>query len=109
MTEAVQGSSAAVDPAENRASVTVTIEHRYEIEDLFGPNGELRLWQDSHGWSGLLHEDGAFYRVNYHERGDEFVAKEPLSLDEVRVAIARHVADPDAGGLGKFVRGCSPP
>ena len=109
VTTAVQSVSTAVDAEEDRASITVVVEHSFEIEELFGRSGELRLWQDSQGWSGLLRDDGEFYRVNYHASEEEFLTKEPCSLDDVRLALAKHIDDEAAGKAGEFVRGCSPP
>lgn len=105
----VEDVAAAVDFDQNRATVSVTQRRTVEVADLFDEAGELRLWQDSQGWSGLLREEGEFFRVNYHARSGEFIEKNPLSEDDVRVAIARHVRDPEAGGVGNFVRRCSPP
>lgn len=109
MTTAIRDVAAAVDADENSATVSVTVEHELEIDGLFDQRGRLRLWEDASGWSGLLREVDGFYRVNYSAQRGEFIEKKPLSLDEVRVALARHVRDPEAGGVGRFERGCSPP
>lgn len=109
MSTDVEDVAVAVDFDQNQASVSVTQRRTVEVANLFDEAGELRLWQDSQGWSGLLRVEGVFFRVNYHAGSGEFIERTALSEDEVRVAIARHVRDPDAGGVGNFVRRCSPP
>ena len=98
-----------LDEDENAGVATITERREIRIDDLFA-NGELRLWEDDHGWSGFLLEDGVYYDVNYgtHARVP-WLRKVRVGEKAVREGIRQHIADPDAGGAGKFVRRCSPP
>jgi hypothetical protein len=95
-----------VDLEENVATATVTEE--ISIEDLF-VDDELRLWEDDEGWSGYLIEDGQYYHVNTHYDEDDWISKMVVGETAVRDAIQERIEDPEIGGAGRFVRGCSPP
>lgn len=101
-----------VDLEENRLEGTVTERVEFSIEDLFR-DGELRLWEDSDGWSGYIREetddDVAFYHVNTHHDEDDWLRKVRVGEQAVRDAVRRHIENPNAGGAGTFERRCSPP
>jgi hypothetical protein len=93
-----------VDLEKNVATVTEEI----SIEDLF-VDGELRLWEDEDGWSGFLVEDESYYHVNTFHDADDWISKLRVGEQAVQNAVEEHIEDPQAGGAGRFVRGCSPP
>lgn len=93
-----------VDLEDGEVEVTVA----ESFTDLFR-EGELRLWEDSTGWSGYLREDGQFYRVNQRKDTREPIQKVPADPADVVESIEDHVRDPAAGEHGRFVWGCSPP
>jgi len=95
-----------IDLEENVAIATVTKE--IAIEDLF-VDGQLRLWADDDGWSGYLIEHEEYYHVNTHFDEDDWLRKKIVGEQAVRDAIQERIEDPDRGGAGRFVRGCSPP
>jgi len=81
---------------EMEVNVTETI----TFSDFFD-EGELRLWKDSAGWSGIRREDGDYYRVNVKD--GEVIEKNPMSKADVVESIRDHVEDPGAGSAGSFV------
>jgi len=102
-----------VDLNGDGAVATVVEKRTIEIGDLFNDDGELRLWEDSAGWSGYVREvvDGEvrFYSVNTRFDEDEWISKLRCGEQAVREAVRNHIEDPDAGRVGTFVRRCSPP
>jgi len=98
----------ALDPGQNAAEITCVEVRQLPVHDLFS-GGELRLWEDTSGWSGYLLDDGEFYEVNTHHDTDDWLTKRRVDIEAVADAIAQHVEDPDAGEAGEFVRGASPP
>lgn len=96
-----------VDLENNALEATVTLTEEISIQDLF-VDGELRLWEDEAGWDGYLLEDGAYYAVNTRHDSDDWTSKMRVGERAVRLAIQQHIEDPDAGGPGRFVRGCQP-
>ncbi|GAA0305571.1 hypothetical protein [Halarchaeum salinum] len=96
------------DADENAAEITVVETRELPVRDLFR-GGELRLWEDTSGWSGyLLDDDGRFFEVNVLRDG-EVVRRDRVDESVVSEAIADHVRDPQAGAPGRFVRGATPP
>jgi hypothetical protein len=97
-----------VDLDENAATIT----RRREIGELFDANGELRLWADSDGWQGYRREqesDGVvYYFVDTARMQEDWTREVRVGEDAVRAAVVAHIADRDAGGVGRFGRGCSP-
>lgn len=100
---------------ERNAGLARIVERReIRIGQLF-QDGELRLWEDSMGWSGFLREDSddgpVYYSVNRLEDGPraEWLRKTRCGEQAVRNGIKEHIADPEAGGVGNFIRRCSPP
>ena len=84
------------------------------LPELFDANGELRLWEDEVGWPGYTREESddggvAYYRVNTRHDQDRWIDHMRVGEDAVREAVRDHVADPEAGEAGRFVRRCSPP
>ncbi len=117
-----------IHPEDNEATVTVSRE--ISVEDLFNDDGELRLWEDYAGWNGYFRDDDGLWEVNCQSENDEFLTerddlgprkvrpsddddrflkKEPADAEAVAEAVADHVDDPEAGGVGVFARRCSPP
>jgi hypothetical protein len=99
---------ARVDLDENAATVT----RRREIGELFDDNGELRLWVNDDGWQGYRREektDGVvYYFVDTARQLDDWTREVRVGEDAVRAAVVAHIADRDAGGVGRFERGCRP-
>ncbi|EMA68858.1 hypothetical protein C461_04487 [Halorubrum aidingense JCM 13560] len=102
-----------VDLDDNRAVATVVEKRTLEIDDLFNDDGELRLWQDTAGWSGYVREtvdsESHYYSVNTRFDEDEWIEKIRCGEQAVRDAVETHIEDPEAGRSGRFVRRCSPP
>ncbi|ELZ41887.1 hypothetical protein [Halorubrum tebenquichense] len=102
-----------VDLDDNRAVATVVEKRTIEIGDLFNDAGELRLWEDSAGWSGYLREvvDGEprYFSVNTRFDEDSWIDKLRCGEQAVRDGVQKHIEDPKAGNAGTFVRRCSPP
>lgn len=98
-----------VDLEENAATGVIVERREVSVDELFDQNGELRLWQDDVGWSGYVLEDGTFYRVNTRFDEDCWLNKFVVGEQAVRDAVAKHIADKHAGGVGQFQRRCSPP
>lgn len=96
-----------MDADANAAEITVVETRQLPVRDLFR-DGELRLWEDSAGWSGYRLEDGEFWEVNVRHDG-EVLRRDRVDESVVVEAIAEHVRDPDAGAAGRFVRGATPP
>lgn len=99
---------ARVDLEENAATVT----QRREIGELFDERDELRLWADDDGWQGYRREersDGvAYYFVDTGRAPDDWTCQVRVGESAVRDAVVAHIANPDAGGVGRFERGCRP-
>lgn len=99
---------ARVDLDENAATVT----RRREVGELFDENGELRLWADDEGWQGYRREergdDVAYYFVDTARTPDDWTREVRVGEGAVRAAVVAHIANPDAGGVGRFERGCRP-
>lgn len=87
-----------LEAGEMEVNVTETI----TFSDFFDDEGELRLWKDSGGWSGIRREDGDYYHVNVKDDG-EVIDKDPMSEADVVESIRDHVEDPGAGSAGSFV------
>lgn len=85
----------------------VVVTETITFSDFFDEEGELRLWQDSGGWSGFCREGGDYYRVNVTDDG-EVIAKDPVSETDVIESIRDHVEDPGAGSAGSFVAPARP-
>ena len=96
----------------NVASAIVTKRQLVEIDELF-TDGELRLWQDRAGWNGYVREviddEVRFYEVNTRFDDDSWISKVRCGEQAVHDAIRKHIEDRHAGGVGNFVRRCSPP
>ena len=100
-----------VDLEGDSARAVVTERRELEIDDLF-VDGELRLWNGPVGWNGFVRtgsEDDPVYRYVNTRHDGEWHEELRVGEQAVRDAIRRHIKDPDAGGVGNFVRGCSPP
>ena len=103
-----------LDPDENAAVATVVERRELELDELF-QDGELRLHEDDSGWDDFPREergdDVVYYSVNQLEDDPEpeWLRKTRCGGDAVRDGIRAHIADPEAGGAGNFVRRCSPP
>lgn len=89
--------------------VETTTTTSLDVGDAFTADGELRLWDDSSGWSGFLREDGRYYEVNQRHDDEEPLEKRPVGASTVMKKVARHIRGSVAGQPGEFVRGCSPP
>ncbi|GAA0507884.1 hypothetical protein SAMN04488066_101370 [Halorubrum aquaticum] len=102
-----------LDTDENAASAVVEERRELNISELFNANGELRLWQDSAGWSGYIREivddETRYYAVNTRFDEDEWISKIRCGEQAVHDAIRQHIEDRHAGGVGNFVKRCSPP
>ena len=102
-----------LDADENAAVAVVEERRELNISVLFNADGELRLWQDSAGWSGYKREqvDGetAYFSVNTRFDEDEWISKIRCGEKAVHDAIRQHIEDRHAGGVGNFVKRCSPP
>ena len=102
-----------LDAGENAARAVVEERRELEIGHLFNDAGELRLWQGRAGWNGYVREilDGEprFYAVNTRFDEDEWISKVRCGEKAVRDAIRSHIEDRHAGGVGNFVKRCSPP
>ena len=102
-----------LDTDENAAFAVVEERREVEIGELFNANDELRLWQDSAGWNGYVREvvDGEtrYYSVNTRFDEDEWISKIRCGERAVHDAIRKHIEDRHAGGVGNFVKRCSPP
>lgn len=94
-----------VDEDENLAHATIRAE--IDIEDLFDENGELRLWQGEGWWEGFVRKNGQYYYKN--TKILSWISFVRVGERSVRESIKRHIENPAAGGVGRFVRGCSPP
>lgn len=95
------------------ARAVVTERRALEIDDLFH-DGELRLWEDSAGWSGYTRNESADGDVVYHyvntRHGEErWIDRMRVGEKAVREAVRQHIRDPLAGEAGVFRRRCSPP
>ena len=101
-----------VELERNVASAIVTKRQLVEIDELF-TDGELRLWQDRAGWNGYVREviddEVRFYEVNTRFDDDSWISKVRCKEQAVHDAIRNHIEDRHAGGVGNFVRRCSPP
>ena len=101
-----------VEIERNVASAIVTKRQLVEIDELF-TDGELRLWQDRAGWNGYVREviddEVRFYEVNTRFDDDSWISKVRCGEQAVHDAIRNHIEDRHAGGVGNFVRRCSPP
>lgn len=104
-----QATTVDVDLDENAATVTVEV----EVPTLFDDNDELRLWEDSAGWSGYVREetdDGPeYYHVNTRHDEDDWIRKLRVGEQAVTDAVRKHISDEKAGGAGTFQRRCQPP
>lgn len=103
-----------LDVEGNGATVTITQRRELKIDDLFDDNDELRLWEDTAGWSGYLREetedgDTAFYHINTVHDEDDWLRKVRVGQQAVHNAVIQHIEDPHAGEPGRFVRGATPP
>lgn len=102
-----------LDADENAASAVVEERRELTVSELFNENGGLRLWQDSAGWSGYKREEvdgeAAYFAVNTRFDGDEWISKIRCGEQAVHDAIRQHIEDRHAGGVGNFVKRCSPP
>ena len=102
-----------LDADQNAARAVVEERRELEISELFNSNDELRLWQDSAGWNGYVREevDGetAYFAVNTRFDEDEWISKIRCGERAVHDAIRKHIEDRHAGGVGNFVKRCSPP
>ncbi|OYR60434.1 hypothetical protein [Halorubrum ezzemoulense] len=102
-----------LDADENAAQAVFEERRELKISELFNANGELRLWQDSAGWSGYVREEvedeTAYFSVNTRFDEDEWISKIRCGEQAVRDAIRSHIEDRHAGGVGNFVKRCSPP
>ncbi|MUW15406.1 hypothetical protein GJ633_12695 [Halorubrum sp. CBA1125] len=94
--------STEVDVDLEEEEIEVVVKETTTFSDFFNEDNELRLWQDNGGWSGVLREDGAFWRVNVMDDG-EIIAKDPMSAEDVVESIRDHVEDPGAGSVGSFI------
>ncbi|OYR86253.1 hypothetical protein DJ71_06600 [Halorubrum sp. E3] len=96
-------------------AVRAVVEERRELEvtELFNDAGELRLWQGNSGWNGYVREvvDGEtrFYAVNTRFDEDDWISKIRCGERAVHEAIREHIEDRHAGGVGNFMKRCSPP
>lgn len=95
------------------------------IDRLFQPvesgraDARLQLWSDSAGWSGYERRDGEFYHVHVLTETiitedrvvveSDYIHEEQVPPEDVAESVRDHVLDKHAGGVGTFVRGCSPP
>jgi hypothetical protein len=102
-----RGRSTEVDVDLEANEMEVVVTETITFSDFFDEEGELRLWQDSGGWSGILREDGAYFRVNVTDDG-EVIAKDEISEADVIESIRGHVEDPGAGSAGSFVAPARP-
>ncbi|WP_280585101.1 hypothetical protein [Halorubrum sp. Boch-26] len=102
-----------LDTDENVAIAVVEERREVEIDELFDENDELRLWQDDAGWSGYIRKivDGEtrYYSVNTRFDEDRWISKIRCGEKAVHDAIRKHIEDRHAGGVGNFVKRCSPP
>ena len=102
-----------LDADENAAQAVFEERRELKISELFNSNGELRLWQDGHGWEGYIREvvDGEprYYAVNSHFNEDEWISKIRCGERAVHDAIRLHIENRHAGGVGNFVKRCSRP
>ena len=95
------------------------------VDQLFRPveNGDcdarLQLWSDSAGWNGYERRGDQYYHVNVLTETtvegtsvtveSEYIHEEAVPVDDVAESVRNHILDRHAGGVGAFVRGCSPP
>ncbi|WP_256402444.1 hypothetical protein [Halorubrum salinum] len=95
------------------------------IGQLFRPvenencDARLQLWSDSAGWSGYERRGDEFYQVNVLTEttvegtevtvDSKYIREEAVSASDVVESVRNHILDRHAGGVGAFVRGCSPP
>ncbi|ELZ39152.1 hypothetical protein C463_17598 [Halorubrum californiense DSM 19288] len=102
-----------LDADDNAAQAIVEERRELKISELFNNNGELRLWQDSAGCSGYKRDeiDGetAYFSVNTRFDEDEWISKIRCGERAVHDAIRNHIEERHAGGVGNFVKRCSPP
>ena len=94
--------STEVDVDLEEEEIEVVVKETTTFSDFFNEDNELRFWKDSGGWTGILREDGMFYRVNVLADGT-IVDKDELSPQGVVESIRNHVEDPGAGAVGSFV------
>jgi hypothetical protein len=95
------------------------------VDQLFQPvesdqcDARLQLWSDGAGWNGYERRDGEFYHVNVLTEttvSDDqvvvestYIHEEQVPPEDVAESVRDHVLDRQAGAVGTFVRGCSPP
>jgi len=101
-----------LDSDDNRARAVVVERRELEVDEL-SQDGELRLWEDSAGWSGYLREEReggvAYYRVNSRHDSDSWIDHMRVGEGAVADAVRQHIRDPLAAEAGVFRRRCSPP
>jgi len=102
-----RGRTTEVDVDLEADEMEVVVTETITFSDFFDDEGELRLWQDSAGWSGFRREDGDYYRVNVSDDGEVY-AKDEVSKADVVESIRDHVEDPSAGSAGSFVAPARP-
>lgn len=95
------------------------------VDQLFRPAEEgdcdarLQLWSDNAGWNGYERRGDQYYHVNVLTETvadgttvaveSEYIHEEAVPPEDVAESIRDHILDRHAGGVGAFVRGCSPP
>ena len=95
------------------------------IDQLFRPvensdcDARLQLWSDSAGWNGYERRGDQYYHVNVLTETkvegtlvtveSEYIHEEAVPPEDVVESVRDHILDRYAGGVGTFVRGCSPP
>ncbi|OYR38353.1 hypothetical protein DJ82_12270 [Halorubrum sp. Ib24] len=95
------------------------------VDQLFRPveegncDARLQLWSDSAGWNGYERRGDQYYHVNVLTRTivegtevtveSEYIHEEAVPAEDVAESVRDHILDRHAGGVGTFVRGCSPP
>ncbi|MUW13853.1 hypothetical protein GJ633_03615 [Halorubrum sp. CBA1125] len=96
--------------ADGNAVEAVRERRELKISELFNADGELRLWQDTAGWSGYKREevdgDVRYYSVNTRFDENEWISKIRCGEKAVHDAICQHTEDRHAGGVGNFVKRC---
>ena len=95
------------------------------VDQLFRPveegncDARLQLWSDSAGWNGYERRGDQYYHVNVLTKTivegtevtveSEYIHEESVPPEDVSESVRDHILDRHAGGVGTFVRGCSPP